>query len=95
MLKNESISRGPVSEALHQLVERLGVPSSRQCPHCASIIYSRKSGSCGVCGQPLPEACRLNAAETARVNAVLPLDRQRHRAWLHRREGSPENQFAF
>ena len=30
-----------------------------RCPKCSSLVYSRKSLACGICGLPLPEEFRL------------------------------------
>jgi hypothetical protein len=58
----------------------------QRCPKCASIIYSRKSHLCGVCGIALPKSFLFNETERAVVTTLLSEERERHRAWLSRRE---------
>jgi hypothetical protein len=36
-----------------------------RCPHCQSLIYSRKAKVCGKCGEPLPEEFGLSEKQTA------------------------------
>ncbi len=36
-----------------------------RCPHCQSLIYSRKNKICGVCEKPLPEEVLLNDEQIA------------------------------
>ena len=55
-----------------------------RCPHCDSILYSRRNKLCAVCGLPLPETVRFSSAEASRVNALLTEERQKHRAWMNR-----------
>ena len=68
---------------------RVGVePAERRCPACDSIVYSRRHKTCGVCGEALPESCRLTTDEAQRVDALLRTERQRHRDWLRRTEAA-------
>jgi len=60
-----------------------------RCPKCASIIYSRKSHLCGVCGITLPSNLLFNDAQRAYVTSLLTEERERHRAWLTRRTDTP------
>lgn len=53
-----------------------------KCPGCRSIVYSRKSRFCGVCGQTLPENFLFSDQETARLKNTLQRERSRHREWL-------------
>jgi hypothetical protein len=55
-----------------------------RCPECRSIIYARRHRLCGVCGTELPQAVLFSAVECARVEAVLKLERERHRQWMHK-----------
>lgn len=63
-----------------------GIPaqSSRRCPNCDSIIYSRRHKNCGVCAEPLPAACIFSDAEAQNVRVLLQEERSRHRKWLYR-----------
>jgi hypothetical protein len=58
----------------------------RHCPHCGSVIYSRRHKLCGVCAEPLPSACLFSMAEAERVEVLLQEERARHRNGLHRFE---------
>ncbi len=57
-----------------------------KCPECDSIIYSRKSRFCGVCGVTLPESFLFSAAESERVKTTISMERSRHREWLSKRD---------
>jgi predicted nucleic acid-binding Zn ribbon protein len=61
----------------------------RRCPHCSSVIYSRRHKQCGVCGEALPEGCLFSADEARSVEALLDDERQRHRKWLQRFSYAP------
>jgi hypothetical protein len=54
------------------------------CPHCGSIIYSRRNKLCGVCGESLPEQCLFTATEAEKVEQLLRAERRRHRRWNER-----------
>ena len=56
----------------------------RHCPHCDSIVYSRRHKVCGVCCQPLPVACTFTDEESNNVRSLLAEERERHRKWLNR-----------
>ena len=60
--------------------------NKHRCPKCSSLIYSRKSLSCGICGVALPEGIRLEQRERLRIEEMLEDERRRHRQWLSRRE---------
>jgi len=53
-----------------------------KCPCCDSIIYSRKSRFCRLCGQNLPEEFLFSSHETRKVQSLLQTEKQRHRQWL-------------
>ena len=65
---------------------RMGGSAPRQgrCPHCDSIIYSRRHKLCGVCSNELPETCRFDQTQAANVALLLQEERTRHRAWMMR-----------
>jgi len=63
----------------------LALQNKFKCPDCHSIVYSRKSGFCGVCGGALPSNFLFNGFEKLRVQALLEFERARHRAWLLKR----------
>ena len=66
-------------------LRRIGVkPRAKRCPSCGSIIYSRRLSQCGVCEEVLPEKVMFNSIEAQRVDALLRMERQRHKAWLTR-----------
>ncbi|MCF7765022.1 MAG: hypothetical protein K9N62_15245 [Verrucomicrobia bacterium] len=56
--------------------------AGNRCPHCQSIIYSRKARLCGVCSQPIPNELRFNEDEARRVQSILDTERNRHRQWV-------------
>lgn len=67
------------------ILSRLGIRHvQKRCPHCDSIVYSRRHQLCGVCGEDLPGGCQFSPAEAQRIEEVLAADRQRYRAWLKR-----------
>ena len=84
MRKNQAGLLADAGEAWQDMLGRLGFQPGRKCPKCLSLIYSRKSGRCGHCGEMLPEAFRMNGAQKARLDALLEQDRQSHRAWMNR-----------
>jgi hypothetical protein len=55
-----------------------------RCPHCESIVYSRRSKVCGVCSRELPEKFLFSPREAARVENILRSERSRHRKWMNR-----------
>lgn len=66
---------------------RFGVQTQeRHCPSCRSIVYTRRHGLCGACGESLPEDCRFTAAEAQNVAMLVRTERQRHREWLKKTE---------
>src|SRR2546425_10643840 len=69
------------------LSSRIGVwPREQRCPSCNSVVYSRRHNRCGVCERELPESFLFNSAEAGKVDALLRAERQRHKAWLMKRE---------
>jgi hypothetical protein len=53
-----------------------------RCPHCNSIIYSRRHKLCGVCNEHLPESCLFDDLQARNVEETMQEDRRKHRAWL-------------
>lgn len=64
----------------------LATRNNFKCPSCSSIVYSRKSRYCGVCGQHLPASFLFSKAERESVSSLMQAERARHRQWLSRRE---------
>lgn len=60
----------------------VNVQKERHCPHCHSIIYSRRHKVCGVCFESLPAACTFSEAESSNVKSIFEEERERHRKWL-------------
>jgi hypothetical protein len=58
----------------------------RHCPHCGSLVYSRRHKLCGVCAEPLPSACLFSMEQSLQVQVLLEEERARHRVWLNRFE---------
>lgn len=49
-----------------------------KCPHCGSVIYSRKNKLCGVCERPLPEELLFSDAVVEKINQeIQEIHRQR------------------
>jgi hypothetical protein len=59
---------------------------ARHCPHCGSLVYSRRHKLCGVCAEPLPNTCLFSNEQSERVEVLLQEERARHRSWLNRFE---------
>lgn len=55
-----------------------------RCPHCDSIIYSRRNKLCGLCNQVLPPELLFSAVESDRIESLLTQERQRHKRWMVR-----------
>ena len=55
-----------------------------RCPHCESIIYSRRAKLCGVCDQTLPQEMLFSPNEAGRIETLLAQERQRHKRWMER-----------
>jgi len=67
------------------LLARFGVErAEHRCPSCNSPVYSRRHQICGICGDKLPMECQFTLAEAGRVDALMRLERERHRQWLRR-----------
>ena len=82
----------PVSVAVTRpsSLVRLGAePETRRCPHCNSVVYSRRHERCGACERPLPPSCRFSEQEAEQVLALFQWEREQHRHWL-KRTGSVE-----
>src|SRR3569832_86047 len=62
------------------------IASTREvrCPHCRSIVYSRKNELCGVCCKPLPAELLFHPLEVARIEDLLHMERRRHSHWMRR-----------
>ena len=58
--------------------------SALRCPHCDSIIYSRRNKLCGVCDQVLPQDILFSPTEAERIENLLARERQRHKRWMER-----------
>ena len=58
--------------------------NSFRCPHCDSIIYSRRWTLCGVCSRDLPKEMLFAPHEIARLENLLRAERRRHRQWRRR-----------
>ena len=59
-------------------------PTAARCPHCESIVYSRRTKLCGVCSQVLPHTLLFDAAEAEKIEQLLARERHRHRLWMER-----------
>ena len=57
---------------------------ARHCPHCGSLVYSRRHKLCGVCAEPLPSACLFPTEKVEQIQTLLQEERARHRNWLTR-----------
>ncbi|MBM3835744.1 MAG: hypothetical protein FJ403_21240 [Verrucomicrobia bacterium] len=53
--------------------------SALRCPHCTSIIYSRRNKLCGVCGEELPKEFLFTSTEARKVERTLRSEQMRHR----------------
>lgn len=69
-----------------RLLSRSIAPTGRECrcPECNSIVYSRRSKLCGVCGESLPAELLFSPDEARRIQKLLESERQRHKKWMHR-----------
>jgi hypothetical protein len=56
----------------------------RHCPHCGSLVYSRRHKLCGVCAEPLPSECLFSLEQAVQVQVLMEEERARHKTWLHR-----------
>ena len=71
--------RLPVSR--HLTLQR----SELRCPHCDSVIYSRRHKLCGSCSRELPEELLFNSVEAERLENLLRTEQQRHRKWMRQK----------
>lgn len=55
--------------------------NSLRCPHCHSIVYTRRHRLCGVCSGELPDCCLFNDREARRIEMLLRSEKERHRRW--------------
>ena len=60
------------------------VEAQRRCPHCNSVVYSRRHKLCGVCAEPLPAACLFSDEQAQVVRSLVSEERERHRVWLQK-----------
>lgn len=60
----------------------VNVQRTRRCPHCGSIVSSRRHKLCGVCCEPLPAGCTFSEKEAAMIKSIFDEERERHRKWL-------------
>ena len=58
--------------------------SAAKCPHCESIIYSRRNKLCGVCGEVLPPGLLFSPSEARRIEKLLQSEKLKHKGWMHR-----------
>jgi hypothetical protein len=58
--------------------------ATQSCPHCGSVIYSRRNRVCGVCNGALPQELLFNPIQAGRVERLLASERARHRRWMDR-----------
>jgi hypothetical protein len=71
------------SPAQHALTRQLAMPGAgHRCPHCGSIIYSRRHKLCGVCSQELPAELLFPKQEAERLQCLLQYEQLRHRIWM-------------
>jgi hypothetical protein len=50
-----------------------------KCPHCQSIIYSRRHKVCGKCGSALPENLVLTPAQIQKLDKERAREKKRSR----------------
>ena len=58
--------------------------NSLRCPHCSSIVYSRRHRLCGACSGELPDSCLFSEQEARRVEMLLRSEQERHRRWTQK-----------
>jgi hypothetical protein len=58
--------------------------AAANCPHCESIIYSRRNKLCGVCGEVLPAGLLFSPSEARRIERLLQSEKLKHKGWMHR-----------
>jgi hypothetical protein len=51
--------------------------SQLKCPHCGSVIYSRRIPVCGRCGEKLPESLLFDSSTRKKVEQVIEGDKKR------------------
>ena len=61
-------------------------PKTPKCPHCGSVIYSRRNVLCGACGKQLPPELLFTPAERKKVERDLANIKQREKAERARQE---------
>ncbi|MBI4660526.1 MAG: hypothetical protein HY735_16945 [Verrucomicrobia bacterium] len=83
-IRHGSAARGAAPQPLPISRRLTEEPAESRCPHCDSIIYSRRHKLCGLCGQALPEELRFSASEVERLENILRTEQQRHRVWMKR-----------
>jgi hypothetical protein len=60
------------------------IEAERRCPHCNSVVYSRRHKLCGVCTEPLPDACLFSDEQAQNIRSLVDEERARHRVWLQK-----------
>jgi hypothetical protein len=78
------LSKDGVGHSQSLLTRQISSPNPARCPHCDSIIYSRRNRLCGVCSQALPEEFLFTPREARRVEQILRIEQLRHKQWMHR-----------
>src|SRR5690606_19948530 len=72
VIRNMNVSGVSLTHIKHEEVwRRMPVKNQFRCPKCASIVYSRKSRCCGVCGITLPESFAFSIEETEALKSLL------------------------
>lgn len=71
---------------LHQRYTRMTMTadSALFCPHCGSVIYSRRNRLCGACSEVLPEEYLFSPKQAQQVERLLRLEREKFRRWRKR-----------
>lgn len=75
---------GRTSSAPAHTRELAAKSGAARCPHCTSIVYSRRSKLCGVCNQILPQIVLFDPTEAERIEQLLVRERHRHRLWMEK-----------
>jgi hypothetical protein len=75
--------RLPRASCQHIAIRLLGKSAAGLCcPHCGSIIYSRRHKVCGVCAQELPAELLFPEEEAQRLQFLMQFERLQHRTWM-------------
>ena len=81
------VGMSPNPSRLERSISSARVPG--RCLHCDSIVYSRRSEHCGVCGEPLPPELLFSPEEARRIKQLLSKERERHKKWMRRSLDQP------